>query len=135
VTQRVHGEDGLRAAEEVSAFMFGDEDPRKLSPSALAMLCAEAPFAELRLDEVVGGGVDGGGVRLDVLKLAVGAKVAASIGAARRLLEQGGLSINKKRLAPVDRFVPVDDALIRGEYVVVGKGRRDYALVRVTGER
>ena len=73
--------------------------------------------------------------QLDVLKLAVGAKVAASNGAARRLLEQGGLSVNKRRLAPTERYVPVDAALIRGEYVVVGKGRRDYALVRVTGDR
>ena len=135
VTQRVHAEDGLRAAEEVSAFMFGDEDPRNLSAAALAMLRAEAPFAELRLGDVSGGGVDGGDVQLDVLKLAVGAKVAASNGAARRLLEQGGLSINKRRLAPTERYVPVDVALIRGEYVVVGKGRRDYALVRVTGEQ
>jgi tyrosyl-tRNA synthetase len=135
VTERVHGEDGLRAADEVSAFMFGDEDPRSLSPAALTMLRAEAPFAELRLGDVSGGGPDGGGVQLDVLKLAVGAKVAASNGAARRLLEQGGLSINKRRLAPTERYVPVDAALIRGEYVVVGKGRRDYALVRVTGDR
>lgn len=134
VVQRVHGQDGLAVAEEVSTFMFGETDPRKLSPSALDILRAEAPFAELRLEDV--SAADGGAdARLDVLKLATGANVAASISAARRLLEQGGLSINKRRLAATERYVPVDDALIRGEYVVVGKGRRDYALVRVTGAR
>jgi tyrosyl-tRNA synthetase len=97
------------------------------------MLCAEAPFAELRLADVRGPGADGA-AQIDVLKLAVGARVATSISAARRLLEQGGLSINKRRLAPNERYLPLNDALIQGEYVVVGKGRRDYALVRIAGE-
>jgi tyrosyl-tRNA synthetase len=131
VTQRVHGAEGLRAAEEVSAFMFGDGDPRNLSSSALEILRAEAPFAELRLSEVRG--TEAQVAQIDVLKLAAGAKVASSIGAARRLLEQGGLSINKRRVAPSERFVSVDE-VIRGEYVVVGKGRRDYALVRIVGD-
>ncbi|MDQ3950215.1 MAG: tyrosine--tRNA ligase [Gemmatimonadota bacterium] len=130
VTERVHGAEGLRAAEEVSAFMFGEGDPRALSPSALAILQAEAPFAELRLADIRGADADGA-AQIDVLKLAVGAKVAASISAARRLLEQGGLSINKRRLAPTERYISVDDGLIQGGYIVVGKGRRDYALARV----
>jgi tyrosyl-tRNA synthetase len=130
VTERVHGAEGVRAAEEVSAFMFGESDPRALSSTALGILRAEAPFAELRLSELGGPGTDGL-TQIDVLKLAVGAKVAASISAARRLLEQGGLSVNKRRLSATERYVTVDDILIRGEYVVVGKGRRDYALVRV----
>jgi tyrosyl-tRNA synthetase len=132
VTARVHGPDGLRAAEEVSGFMFGEADPRTLSNAALAILQAEAPFVELRLTDVQGAGADTA-VQVDVLKLAVGAKVAASISAARRLLEQGGLSINKQRLAPDERHLLLPEVLIRGEYVVVGKGRRDYALVRIAG--
>jgi tyrosyl-tRNA synthetase len=130
VTARVHGDEGLRAAEEVSAFMFGEGDPRSLSPSAFQILQAEAPFAEVRLADVVGP-ESNGDTRIDVLKLAAAAGVAPSLSAARRLLEQGGLSINKRRLAAADRYVGAADALIRGEYAVVGKGRRDYALVRV----
>jgi tyrosyl-tRNA synthetase len=130
VTERVHGAAGLSAAEEVSAFIFGEADPRELSTSAFEILQAEAPFVELRSSDVRGAAGDG--ATLDVLKLATGAKVAASIGAARRLLEQGGLSINKRRLAPTERYVPLDESLILGAFVVVGKGRRDYALVRIT---
>jgi tyrosyl-tRNA synthetase len=133
VTERVHGAEGLRAAEEVSGFMFGEGDPHALSVTALDILEAEAPFAELRLADVQGSGTDGVG-HVDVLKLAVGSKVAASISAARRLLEQGGLSINKRRLAPSERHLPLGDVVIRGQYVVVGKGRREYALVRIVGE-
>jgi tyrosyl-tRNA synthetase len=133
VTARVHGPEGLRAAEEVSAFMFGEGDPRALSATALEILRAEAPFAELRLADVQGPEADAA-AQIDVLKLAVGARVAGSISAARRLLEQGGLSINKRRLAAGERHLPIGDALIQGEYIVVGKGRRDYALVRIAGQ-
>jgi tyrosyl-tRNA synthetase len=130
VTARVHGAEGLRAAEEVSGFMFGDSDPRGLSDAALTILRAEAPFAEVRRGDVEGAGANGAG-QIDVLKLVVAAGLAASIGAARRLLEQAALSINKRRLAAADRYVAPSDVLIRGEYVIVGKGRRDYAVVRV----
>jgi tyrosyl-tRNA synthetase len=133
VTQRVHDAEGLRAAEEVSAFMFGEGDPHDLSESALEILRAEAPFSEIRLADVEGPGSSDGEAQLDVLKLATSAKVVASIGAARRLLEQGGLSINKRRLEPAERHVPIGRALIQNAYIVVGKGRRDYALVRVLG--
>jgi tyrosyl-tRNA synthetase len=133
VTERVHGAEGLRAAEEVSGFMFGEGDPRALSAAGLEILRAEAPFAELRVADVQGPASDGS-AQIDVLKLAVGAKIAASISAARRLLEQGGLSINKRRLAPHERYLPITDLLIGGEYIVVGKGRRDYALVRIAGD-
>jgi tyrosyl-tRNA synthetase len=133
VTERVHGAEALRAAEEVSAFMFGEADPRALSAPALEILRAEAPFAELRRADVQAPGADGA-AQVDVLKLAVGAKVAASISAARRLLEQGGLSINKRRLAASERYLPIGDVLIQGAYIVVGKGRRDYALVRIAGD-
>ena len=130
VTERVHGADGLRAAVEVSSFIFGEGDPKTLSDSAFEILRAEAPFAEVRIADVQAPEPDDG-ARIDVLKLAVAAGVAASIGAGRRLLEQGGLSINKRRLAASDRFVSSEEALIRVQSVVVGKGRRDYAVARV----
>ena len=59
------------------------------------------------------------------------AKLAASNGAAKRLLEQGGVSVNKRKLSASDRHLPASDALLTGGHVVVGKGKRDYALLRV----
>jgi tyrosyl-tRNA synthetase len=131
VTERVHGIDGLHVAEEVSAFMFGEGDPRALSESALRVLEAEAPFAEVHLTDVRAQSADSDTTNLDVLKLATSAKVTPSISAARRLLEQGGLSINKRRLGPAERYIAHEGAVLRGAYVVVGKGRRDYALLRI----
>jgi tyrosyl-tRNA synthetase len=112
---------------EVSGFLFGGLEPTELSSRALAVLSAEAPFAEVKEADVSGSQDQG----LDVLKLMVAAGLAASNGAARRLLEQGGVSVNKRKLGEEDRVLDPATVLLGGGYIVLGKGRRDYAVVRV----
>jgi tyrosyl-tRNA synthetase len=60
------------------------------------------------------------------------AGLAASNGAAKRLLEQGGISVNRRKLAASDRYIDPAPALLAGRHIIVGKGKRDYALLRVT---
>jgi len=127
VTARLHGESALRAAIEVSGFLFGGLEPRELSAAALTALSAEAPFAELRESDVR----HAQGHGLDVLKLLVAAGLAPSNGAARRLLEQGGISVNKKKLGPQERVLAGSAVMLTGGYIVLGKGKREYAVVRV----
>jgi len=127
MTERVHGGDALRAAVEVSGFLFGGLEPTSLSVAALEVLSAEAPFAEVREADVS----DAQGQGLDVLKLLVAAGLAASNGAARRLLEQGGVSVNKRKLSAKERYLDASAVLLEGGYVVLGKGRREYAVVRL----
>jgi len=127
VTRRVHGDAAVRAAEEVAAFFFGGADPATLSEEAFAVLRAEAPFAEAAASELAGESE----VTFDVLKLLTTSGLAPSNGAARRLLEQGGVSVNKKKLGGTDRFVPAGESLLAGGHLIVGKGKRDYAVLRV----
>jgi tyrosyl-tRNA synthetase len=127
MTARVHGEQALESAVEVSGFLFGGLQPGELSAAALAVLSAEAPFVEVKESEVL----DAQGQGLDVLKLLVAAGLAPSNGAARRLLEQGGISVNKRKLGAGERVLDPTAVLLAGGYVVLGKGRRDYAVVRV----
>ena len=128
VTRRVHGEAALVAAEQVSRFFFGGLDPRELTPEAFGILRAEAPFAEVDLASV---SANGDASKLDVLKLLTASGLAASNGAAKRLLEQGGVSVNKRKISMAERSLDRSDALLRGGYVVMGKGKRDVAVVRV----
>jgi tyrosyl-tRNA synthetase len=123
VTTRVHGADAARVASEVSGILFGRGDPRTLSPDALAALAAEIPSSTLDGD---------GSTAIDVVDAFVTAGLAPSKGAARRLLDQGGLSVNGRRLAPSDRTLPPDDALA-GRYYLLRKGSRDYALLKRAG--
>jgi tyrosyl-tRNA synthetase len=128
VTRRVHGESALAAAEQVSTFFFGTLDAAELTEAAFGILRAEAPFAEVTRETLAS---ETDASRFDVLKLLTASGLAASNGAAKRLLEQGGVSVNKRKLAAADRHVPAGDALLRGGHVVVGKGKRDYAVLRV----
>jgi tyrosyl-tRNA synthetase len=116
VTERVHGKDAARVAGEVSRVLFGKADPETLTPEVLAALSREVEFAESStLPSVV-----------DAL---VNAKLAASKGAARRLVQQGGVYINGKR-AGEDTTLESVPALA-GEYYLLRKGAKDYALLRV----
>ncbi|HEX4468849.1 MAG TPA: tyrosine--tRNA ligase [Gemmatimonadaceae bacterium] len=125
MTTRVHGEDALGAALEVTGFLFGGLEPASLSSAALDVLSAEAPFVEVKEADV-----SDGAQGLDVLKLLVASGLAASNGAARRLLEQGGISVNKRKLGAQERFVD-SRVLLHGSYLILGKGKRDYAVVRL----
>ncbi len=130
VTRRVHGDAALSAAEQVSGFFFGGLDPRELTEEAFAILRAEAPFTELASDALASDGDVG---RLDVFRMLVAAGLADSNGAARRLLAQGGVSVNKRKLGAAERLLNADASLLLGRYIVIGKGKRDVAVLRVNG--
>ncbi len=116
MTARVHGEEAGRVAEEVSRVLFGKADPTSLTEPVLNALSEEVPFAESR--EAPG--------LLDAL---VGLKLAASKGAARRLVEQGGVYLNGQRAA-ADTDLGSSPPLA-GRYHLIRKGARDYGLVRI----
>ena len=116
VTARVHGAEAARVAEEVSRVLFGKTDPTKLSEAVLEALSQEVPFAEVRETPAL----------LDAL---VALKLAASKGAAKRLVEQGGVYLNGQRAA-VDTNLGTASPLA-GRYHLLRKGARDYGLMRV----
>jgi tyrosyl-tRNA synthetase len=135
VTARVHGPDAARTAAEVSAFIFGNLDPRTLSATALELLRAEAPFTEVAESEILGApagdGAVGSAPGYDVLKLLTVAGIAASNSAAKRLLEQGGVAVNRRKLAASERFLEPSSVLLAGNHLIIAKGKKDYALMRV----
>ena len=126
VTARVHGEDAARVAREVSVLLFEKGDPTSLSAGALEALRSEIPFATYAPSGDGAAGTDG----VDVSECLTALGFAASRGAAKRLLEQGGVSVNGAKLTGADRTVGTD-RLLRGGYLLVKKGQRDFGLVQV----
>jgi tyrosyl-tRNA synthetase len=120
VTTMVHGAEATRAAEEVSALLFGGGRASALSPGALAALRREVPFATVAESEERPGTVD-------ALDLLVATGLAASRGAAKRLVEQGAVSVNDAKRGMDGRFVARDEA-VQGGYFLVRKGKRDVGL-------
>jgi tyrosyl-tRNA synthetase len=129
----VHGTDAVRIAAQVTAFIFGDLNPAELSASALELLRQEAPFREVSPNDVLEAVGEAAGTRYDILRMLTAAGLAPSNGAAKRLLEQGGISLNRRKLTGSDRYIDPTSALLAGRHIVLGKGKREYALLRVTG--
>ena len=126
VTRRVHGEAALQAAEQVSTLYFGSLDPRELTDAAFAILRTESRFKEVTHDAIASDET-----HFDVAKMLVESGSAASSGAAKKLIEQGSISINKQKIQTDGRYVTLASALLRDGHIVIGKGKRDYALLRV----
>lgn len=124
VTRTVHGEKALTAAEEVSALLFEGADPYSLSIDALHALQLEIPVFTLEpKDELT---------TYDVLEAAcVGTEALfKSKGDMRRMIQQGGVYLNGRRVEPERAPLPKSD-LLRGEFVLIRKGARSYGLVKV----
>jgi tyrosyl-tRNA synthetase len=115
VTARVHGREAAQAAADVSRLLFGRADPESLSEAALAALSREVPFREVsEMTSVVDALVDAG--------------LVSSKGAARRLIEQGGASVNGRRIGSA---TDAPGEPLAGGYYLLKKGARDFGLLRV----
>ena len=125
VTARVHSVESARVAQEVSALLFEKADPQGLSDAALSALRSEIPFAEYA-PPAEGAPAEG----IDVLECLTRLGIAASRGAAKRLLEQGGISVNGTKLGAADKVVG-EDRLLRGRHLLIKKGQREFGLVHV----
>ena len=126
VTARVHGEPALAAADEVSGLLFGGADPKSLSRDGMLALQLEIPVFTIEPD------VDRVTVTTyDVLEATcVGTDALfKSKGDMRRMLQQGGVYINGRRIAPEREPLGADD-LLGGEFILVRKGAKSYGIVK-----
>ena len=123
VTSMVHGAEVEARAAAVADALFGDgeggtPDLRALTAEALTMLAGELPTSALP--------ASGDATLID---LVIAAALATSKSEARRLIEQGGVSVNGAAApdgtAAASSFTPLADGSL-----LLRKGRRDYRLLR-----
>ena len=122
VTRAVHGESNLRKAIQASRVLFGGEIT-DLSASDVLDIFAEVPSSTIPRDSFEGEG-------LPLVDMVIACGYATSKGAARRLIEAGGIYVNNRRVPDVQATIGLS-ALIEGQYLVLRKGAREYHLVRV----
>jgi tyrosyl-tRNA synthetase len=122
MTRMIHGETALARAEEATTALFGGEISG-LSGDEIADIFAEVPSCELPKTQLEGAG-------LPIADLLISAGLAKSKGEARRSLSEGGIYLNNRR-ANDGELVTINQAL-EGRFVILRKGRRNYALVRLT---
>ncbi len=115
VTSRVHGDEAASVAEEVSRVLFGKAEPASLTEPVLRAMSEEVPFAQS--SKAAG--------LLDAL---VTLKLAASKGAGKRLVEQGGVYLNGQRATAETDLASTTP--LAGGYHLIRKGAREYGLIR-----
>ena len=124
VTVMVHGEADWQAAVEASGILFGNdtgEALRRLDEDTLLAVMEGVPRYEVPMERIAAG------VKAVDL-LTADAPVFASRGEMRKLVQGGGVSLNKERLTAFDRTIgPVD--LLDGRYLLVQRGKKNYYLI------
>lgn len=120
ITSRVHGPDAAAVAREVSLVLFGRGDVTGLSAAALDALALEVPGATVTRGEP-----------LTVADMFVRASLVKSKGEARRLADQGGAYVNGERAATTLTLSEITP--LAGSYILLRKGARDYAVIRLVG--
>ena len=125
VTVMVHSKEDLQTAQEASNILFGKatkENLQKLDEATLLDVFAGVPHFTIGADKLRQPAVD--------MFTADDCKVFASKGEMRKLVQGGGVSLNKEKLAAFDQAVTADD-LIDGKYLLVQRGKKNYYLVTV----
>ena len=122
ITRRVHGEEALSSALNVTNLLFG-KGIAKQEVEALSALDFEAmkeaiPFATLAKSELDLGIIDALGAKTGFL---------SSNGEARRELKGNAISVNKEKVT--DAFSISEDVLVHDKYVLISKGKKNNFLL------
>ena len=124
VTILVHSEEDYNAAVEASGILFGNatsEALKKLDEDTLLSVFEGVPQFEVAKSDI-----EAGIKAVDLF--AEKAAVFASKGEMRKLVQGGGVSLNKEKLAAFDQTVTSAD-LLNGKYLLVQRGKKNYYLV------
>lgn len=120
VTTLVHGAEETAQAKAAAAALFGGADLADLPGATLAAALDGAGVVDL----------DAGTPIPDILDLFTLTGLAKSRGEARRAVAEGGAYLNNARLDDTE-FVPTSDHLVAGEWLVLRRGKKKYAGVRI----
>ncbi|HJT55472.1 MAG TPA: tyrosine--tRNA ligase [Ktedonobacteraceae bacterium] len=122
VTRMVHGEANLRKTMQASQVLFGGEIT-DLSAGEVLDIFAEVPSSEMSRTHFEGESTP-------LVDIVIACGFATSKGAARRMIEQGGIYVNNRRMTAAQARISLSD-LIEGQYLVLRKGAREYHLLRI----
>ena len=122
VTVMVHGREALDMAIEASNILFGKatkEALERLDEQTFLDVFSGVPQFDITRDQL-------GQSAVELFTQA--AAIFPSKGEMRKLVQGGGVSLNKEKLTAFDRPITADD-LIDGKYLLVQKGKKNYFLV------
>jgi tyrosyl-tRNA synthetase len=124
ITIRVHGEAGYESAIKSTEFLFGGsgiEFLHELSANEILGLFSGVPNYTIALSDLQEG------INIADL-LATKTTVFTSKGQAKKMIQGGGVSINRVKVANEEESYSTN-ALINDKFIVAQKGKKDYFLI------
>jgi tyrosyl-tRNA synthetase len=127
VTCMVHSTEDYEMAVKASEILFGKsstEDLASLDERTFLAVFEGVPQVQLshdvfaQLENI-----------LDLLGEKTNFELFPSKGEARKMIQGGGVSINKEKVA--DPLAPVTFSLLQGKYLLVQKGKKNYVIVEI----
>ena len=124
VTILVHGEPAWQKAQEQTEKLFAQnsEPLESMSEEDLISLdgIVHALFPASRLDKGI-----------DIVSFLAEAGILSSKGEARKMVQQGGIALNRKKIDDI-QFSLNANWLLHSKYILVQKGKKNYFLVTVS---
>lgn len=127
VTTRVHSAEDYLAALQASEILFGKGDIKTLKALPEALLLAV--FEGVPLIQVPKSAYQQSSSIVEFLADITQFQIFESRGEAKRMLQNGGVSINREKVAA--SVTNLDFDLLQGKYLVIQKGKKNYYLVEV----
>jgi len=125
ITERVHSKEDLVMAKKASSILFGKstkEDLVELDEPTFLSVFDGVPKISVSTDKL-------SSEITSLLSEGVDGQIFSSKGEARRMISGGGVSINKEKISLGNHPGPIE--LIKGRYVLVQKGKKNYYLLMV----
>jgi tyrosyl-tRNA synthetase len=124
VTKFVHGEAALADAIATTEKLFANQSAAAETLSVEDLEGMEGVVKiELAKDKIIGG--------IDVVSFLADTEIFPSKGEARKLVQGGGVSINRKKIDNV-QFAIDNSLLLHDKYLLVQKGKKNYYLVTIS---
>ncbi|MDR2041657.1 MAG: tyrosine--tRNA ligase [Tannerella sp.] len=124
VTVLVHSQEDYDAAVEASGILFGNstsETLKKLDEDTLLAVFEGVPQFEISRDELAGG--------IKAIDLCTEkAAVFPSKGEMRKLVQSGGVSLNKEKLTEPEQLIHTQN-LLNNKYLLLQRGKKNYFLL------
>lgn len=127
VTCMVHSTEDYEMAVKASEILFGKSSTEDLaSLDERTFLAVFEGVPQVQLSHAVFTQLEN---ILDLLGEKTNFQLFPSKGEARKMIQGGGVSINKEKVA--DPLAPVTFSLLQGKYLLVQKGKKNYVIVEI----
>ncbi|MBS1910014.1 MAG: tyrosine--tRNA ligase [Bacteroidetes bacterium] len=125
-------------AKEITVFVHGDAEYQKAIETTAKLFASQNAAAEdLSIEDlnsmegIIKKDVDQNKIAsgIDVISLLADTEVFPSRGEARKMIQNGGLSINRKKITDAQQIIN-NEWLLHEQYLLIQKGKKNYFLVK-----